>query len=521
MAQPGTLAPSPWFTALDSNGDPIPGAKLFAYQSGTTTKTATYTDAALSVAHTNPIIMDAAGRAVIYLSPTPVYKFVLAPADDTDPPTSPIKTVDPVTAVPLSSEFILGNTPRYFSGVHLRTHPNALVALHQVMLVRAEEIVMNDGELVRDWDNLVADITQIGAGGLDTGVEAASQWYEIWAIRKSSDGTKNLLLNTAVTYTLNQSQATSDATIALRDAAARTKVAQGFKASVQNIPACVDITIAKVGVPTGRIWLSLQADVAGNPSGTALITSDKLDVAKLTTTAQAVRFVFRGFTENSPILLATPTQYHIVVEGDFTISAANYVNITEKAGASSYAGGDRAVFDGVSTWTHTATSDLKFGYYIFFNTALFAETMPSGYDQKALIGYVYNNSASDFVRFIALDRYVTPLISQTVLSGATVTTPTLTDLSAFIPPGPVKFYPWVYGDGGAVSSLCLPVPDGFSSDSIARSQGGSRLFGTAVLLAIQPVITETQAVYFFQSAGTMTAGIDSYEWGVWLWSYPF
>jgi len=102
MAQ-GTLAPAPWFTAIDPNGVPYAGAKLFTYDSGTSTKRATYTDAGLTVAHPNPIILDSAGRAVIYLSPT-AYKFVLAPSTDSDPPIAPIKTVDPVGAVPISAD---------------------------------------------------------------------------------------------------------------------------------------------------------------------------------------------------------------------------------------------------------------------------------------------------------------------------------------------------------------------------------------------------------------------------------
>ena len=94
-----TLSPSPWFTGLDDNGVTLPGAKLFTYASGTTTKLTTYTDAAGNSANANPTILDAAGRAVMYLQPA-TYKFVLAPANDTDPPTSPIKTIDPVEPVP-------------------------------------------------------------------------------------------------------------------------------------------------------------------------------------------------------------------------------------------------------------------------------------------------------------------------------------------------------------------------------------------------------------------------------------
>lgn len=96
----GTLAPSPWLQFVDANGNPYVGAKLFTYAAGTTTKLATYTDQALSVANTNPIILDSAGRATVYLS-NASYKFILAPSTDSDPPVSPYKTQDTIAAVPL------------------------------------------------------------------------------------------------------------------------------------------------------------------------------------------------------------------------------------------------------------------------------------------------------------------------------------------------------------------------------------------------------------------------------------
>jgi hypothetical protein len=95
----GTLAPFVFFQALDDDGDPLPGALLFSYAAGTSTKQATYSDVDLTTPNTNPIVLDAAGRAVIYLG-AGAYKFVLAPADDSDPPAAPLITQDNVSAVP-------------------------------------------------------------------------------------------------------------------------------------------------------------------------------------------------------------------------------------------------------------------------------------------------------------------------------------------------------------------------------------------------------------------------------------
>lgn len=95
-AQTGQVMPPPKFTAYDSNGDPCNGCKLFAYAAGTTTKQDTYTSSSLGTANANPVVLDSAGRATVFVSPTLSYKFVLAPASDTDPPTAAIWTVDNV-----------------------------------------------------------------------------------------------------------------------------------------------------------------------------------------------------------------------------------------------------------------------------------------------------------------------------------------------------------------------------------------------------------------------------------------
>ncbi|KIC39354.1 right-handed parallel beta-helix repeat-containing protein [Leisingera sp. ANG-M7] len=47
--------------ALDSNGNPAGGAKLYVYEAGTTTAVTTYSDLAETTAHTSPVIADSAG----------------------------------------------------------------------------------------------------------------------------------------------------------------------------------------------------------------------------------------------------------------------------------------------------------------------------------------------------------------------------------------------------------------------------------------------------------------------------
>lgn len=70
---------------FSNTGTPLTGGKLYSYAAGTTTPQTTYTNAAGSVAHTNPIILDSAGRIAtgeIWVVAGQNYKFVLTTAAD-------------------------------------------------------------------------------------------------------------------------------------------------------------------------------------------------------------------------------------------------------------------------------------------------------------------------------------------------------------------------------------------------------------------------------------------------------
>lgn len=102
------------------NGIPAAGALLFTYAAGSSTKQTTYTDEAGTTPQANPIVLNARGEPAspIWLMEGLSYKFVLAPSDDTDPPASPIRTIDDVSGVNDSSTSISqwvesGATPTY------------------------------------------------------------------------------------------------------------------------------------------------------------------------------------------------------------------------------------------------------------------------------------------------------------------------------------------------------------------------------------------------------------------------
>lgn len=104
-AATATLTPTPYQTVLDTNGNPVSGAKVCTYVSGTTTPVATYTDAAALVPNGNPITADSAGRFVAYLIPGTSYKFIYQDATGTAATCNGVvlKTIDPIVGVPSSA----------------------------------------------------------------------------------------------------------------------------------------------------------------------------------------------------------------------------------------------------------------------------------------------------------------------------------------------------------------------------------------------------------------------------------
>jgi hypothetical protein len=64
---PVALTPVPRMQFADSNGNPLPGGCVFFYNAGTSTPAPTFVDIGGLIQNTNPVILDTAGRATIYL----------------------------------------------------------------------------------------------------------------------------------------------------------------------------------------------------------------------------------------------------------------------------------------------------------------------------------------------------------------------------------------------------------------------------------------------------------------------
>jgi len=75
------LLTPPVLQFFDNDGNPLAGGKLYTYVAGTvSTPKATFTDESGATPATNPIILDSAGRATVWINGA--YKFVLKDALD-------------------------------------------------------------------------------------------------------------------------------------------------------------------------------------------------------------------------------------------------------------------------------------------------------------------------------------------------------------------------------------------------------------------------------------------------------
>ena len=299
-------------------------------------------------------------------------------------------------------------------------------------LFSADEIVLDDGQRVATWTDIVCDVTVAGAGGVDAGGQVASVWYSVYAIWNGT--TRNCLLHREEDYVIDQQQNAGISTDDLRDAAARTRRAQSFQLSANRSVVWVQMIPAKQGAPVGAVWLTLEADVAGAPSGTALATSEAQSVDQTIgggTTAQ--RFLFRG----APVLTAATT-YWFVLRGSFAISGVNFWRPSSNA-AGGYASGNVASWDGAA-WTNQAGRDYLFQIAVAQNVT--AVTMPAGYTGRTKVGYVYNDAASNLKPLIQRDRQVLAFggegtASPWYVGSLNSINATFISLGAFVPPTPV------------------------------------------------------------------------------------
>lgn len=170
---------------LDANGNPAVGGKIFTYAAGSSSKLAAYQDEAGSVAHSNPIILNSRGEppAPIRLSDQLEYKLVYAPAGDSDPPSSPIRTIDDVRGVNetqsastpdewlasgLSPTFLTSNSFSVPGNNTALIHPGRRIKLTLSASTRYGTVLSSD------FSTVTTVVVQLDAGALDSTLSSIS-----------------------------------------------------------------------------------------------------------------------------------------------------------------------------------------------------------------------------------------------------------------------------------------------------------------------------------------------------------
>ena len=74
MANVGVISTYPLFHGFYPNGTPLIGGLLYTYQAGTSTPAAAYHDAAATMPHQNPIVLDDRGEALVHITQSMLWK---------------------------------------------------------------------------------------------------------------------------------------------------------------------------------------------------------------------------------------------------------------------------------------------------------------------------------------------------------------------------------------------------------------------------------------------------------------
>lgn len=394
----------------------------------------------------------------------------------------------------------------------------------QLVIYNLDEASMDDGEVVASWPvPSTVDISSNGAAGfLDTGVVLANTWYEVYAIRKRSDGTKNFLIHRAKDRKPDQN--TSNAILwptgvaiqsvgANNTTSSNVRLAQSFTPNVAGRLTSIEIRAFKTGATAnGNVWLTLEGNTAASPNGTTLATSRKMDIIRLqVTNQQNLRFVF----DNTAVVNVGTSYFWVFNTDTQQQPAAAFLGPNVVYSLANTALNANGVNEGVpkgyngASWVDLRPGVGTFIYKTYVEANDTPVTMPTGYDQKCLIGYTSTNANTRLKEFIQKDRTVTTYFSSDWASTPQfqTTTSEVLELLNVVPPVPVLVgfscgfaggSPLIYSLG-RFHALDLPTThtEGVYGGgySIGQANGGT----SAMIL---PFFIEHQAVLIkSQSAG--------------------
>lgn len=287
------ISPTPKFRALDSNGDPLAGGKLYTYEAGTTTPKTTYTDNSEGTANANPVILDSDGYANVWLG-AGSYKFVLDDANDVN-----IYTVDNIEGdAATSTSYAISTTTNIDS-----TYENGL-------LLCTSSPTLNLLEAAAAGDGFSFKVKNIGSGTVTIDPSASETIDGSATLTLSANQSALIVTDGSSWYSFYK--ISGDLTVT--SLTASTVTASDFNAADLaggEIRSQNDTLVATFGASNAAVFDPVGLKVNGS---TVTIDNilDEDDMASDSATALATQQSIKQFTENRGFgAYTTPTSYSI------------------------------------------------------------------------------------------------------------------------------------------------------------------------------------------------------------------
>jgi len=199
---------------LDGNGDPVSGAKLTFYDTGTSNLEDTYSDYARSSANDSPVVCDSEGRAIIFLKKNNVYDYTITDSDDVAiyPKFVGVKSEEP----PLTTKGDIFAFDTDYARLAVGSDDQVLTAdsgeaTGLKWASGTDSTLTTKGDL-RTYDTGQARLPVGNDGSLliaDSGETTGLGW-KLYAVRATTSGTVSLTADTWITITYDTEAQDSD-----------------------------------------------------------------------------------------------------------------------------------------------------------------------------------------------------------------------------------------------------------------------------------------------------------------------
>lgn len=455
-AMAASLLPNGEQVFLDNNGDPISLGKVYFYVPSTTTPKDTWQDPDQATLNTNPVVLDAAGRAVIYGSGD--YRQIVKDADDNT--IWDQLTADPAGAASISwggtstgsanAQVIAtsgfsgedGQQVCFIAGF-TNTGPMTLQpSSSSAIPVRRDEpagpLQLAGGEVV--LGNAVCAIYDNGLGAFhlienpqySIGIESTLASDTTTSLGTIPSHNVNITGTTTIT-SFGSAASTSYPLYYLKFADALLLTYNGTSLILPggySITTAAGDTAIAMYLGSGN-WKVIQYTRAAAPPGQATIAGGYRNL------------VVTGTADTTATITADAITVETAAGQAYRVNSVSVTCTITTAGLNGLDTGSEASDTWYSMWVVYAPSTGVAG--CLMSASATAPTLPSTYDAKVRVGWVRNNASSNLWRTTqrgnraSVQIGTNPSVSPIAVSGTggtySVTSPTLAsvDLSSFVP----------------------------------------------------------------------------------------